>query len=219
MEYHWHETASRCEQLVFSPGAPLQMYRSLGVYRNSTTRSITGMLWHNRPGERCTWHVDHDFTGPTDSPALEVSIYSSESNYEELWRNAVSATLDQQLWPELETTPRLIRWSLRRIRKLPFIGPQLWSRIIIFVQWLQLLLIFKKHEYYVWCGVVPFCTWWMRIFFFSRLAPAYVQYLEWQSSVWLNTLATMVAQLLGSTLLGLSDSYAEYYENVDGGKS
>ncbi|PVH73433.1 hypothetical protein DL98DRAFT_607324 [Cadophora sp. DSE1049] len=205
MKYHWHDRAALCEKMEFLPGGDVEFYRSLGVYRNSTEVGKWGMTWQNRPGERCTWFIDTHHDRPADSPELVVLIRSPGN--EEMWRNAISATLDQELWPQLNSTPVLLRLWIRMVKKIPFVGGRLWRCIIRCVLWLQLLLIYQRHEYWMWCGEIWIC----RFFHVpGEMAPKWAQDLEWESAQILTRLSMRVARVL-RPFLGLEDGYPEYY--------
>lgn len=188
----------------------MEMYRSLGVYRNSSISGRAGMQWHIRPGERCAWGLNSHRDHPPGSLDLEVVVQSREGNNEELWRNAASATLDKCLWPELGSTPAALRWCIRGLKRIPFIGGLAWEQAVRFALWVQLLLIFQRHEYRVWCGYLPVCWWWDARPW-PETAPQWAQNLEWRSSEVMTTFSMLVARTLGQKLLGLSDGYPEYY--------
>ncbi len=205
MNYHWHDRAALCEKLDFLPGGEAELYRSLGVYRNSTESGNAGMPWQNRPGERCTWFLNTHRDHPAGSPDLEVFVRSPGN--EEMWRNVISATLDQDLWPELSSTPLLLRLWLRMMRMIPFVGGRLWRVIVRCVLWVQLLLIFQRHEYWVWCGEIQIC----RYFHLpGEMAPEWAQAFQWNSAIVLAKLSMRAARI-GRPLLGLKGGYPEYF--------
>ncbi len=70
------------------------------------------MRWHNEPGERCAWTLNFHRGYPAGSPDLQAFVRSLGN--EEMWRNVVFATLDQDLWPELDTTLLLFRRRVTR---------------------------------------------------------------------------------------------------------
>lgn len=210
MYYHWHDRAPLCEHMDFLTGGDMEMYRSLGPYRNSSVSGRAGAQWQNRPGERCAWGLNSHREHPQGSPDLEVVVRSQAGNNEEMWRNWASATIDMRLWPELGTTPAPVRWFLRGLRGLPLVGGWAWERAVRFALWVQMLLIFRRHEYWVWCGYVPVCWWWSARPW-PQMAPQWAQDVEWKSSETITRLAMLVARALGRNLLGLSDGYSEYY--------
>lgn len=204
MNFHWHERAALCETMHFLPGGDMEFYRSLGVYRNSTLSGPFGMKWTNRLGERCTWRLNSHYERPAGSPDLEVFVRSPGN--EEMWRNVVSANLDQDLWPQLSSTPLLLRLWMRIVRMIPFIGERLCSWIVGCVLWVQLLLIFQRHNYWVWCGYVSVCQYFHAP---GEMAPEWAQQVEWNSARIL-TIISMRGARLGAPLLGLKDGYPEY---------
>jgi len=89
---------------------------------------------------------------------------------------------------------------------LPFVGGKLWRKITRFVLWFQLLLIFRRHEYWRWCGEIHIC----RYFHVpGEMAPEWAQNLEWKSAPFFTRLSTRIARVAG-VLLGLKDGYPEY---------
>jgi len=207
MNYHWHKLPDLCERIDFLPGGDVELYRSLGVYRNSTISGRAGMHWQNRPGERCTWFLNSHRDHPAGSPDLEAFVQSPGN--EEMWRNVVSCILDNDLWPELRTTPLLCRLWIRLVKMLPVVGTGLSSRIMRVVLWVQLLLIYKRHGYWVWCGHIPICKLW-KISLRPDLPPQWAQDAQWKSADLLTKLSMNFAVLL-SPILGLQDGYLEYY--------
>lgn len=204
MNYHWHQRAVLCEMINFLPGGDAEFYRSQGVYRSSTESGKYGMPWQMKPGERCTWFLNTHHVRPVGAPDMEVIVRSAGN--EDLWRNIVSATLDQNLWPELSSTPLLVRLLMRMVRMLPFVGGILWSKINRCILWFQLLLIFQRHEYWLWCGEIRIC----RYFHVpGEMAPEWAQNLEWKSALFLTKISMRLARVAGF-LLGLKEGYTEY---------
>jgi hypothetical protein len=138
-----------------------------------------------------------------------LDVIVRREGYEELWRNVVSATLDKELWPELSSTPILVRAWMKVVKAIPFVGHRLWKSIIELVLKAQMLMMFEQHKYVVWCGHIPLTDWWPTPLW--EREPQWVQTAEWDSADFCNKIATSAARAIGRTVLGLSDSYLEYY--------
>ncbi|ETS86462.1 hypothetical protein PFICI_00290 [Pestalotiopsis fici W106-1] len=212
MRAHWHDRPELCEDISILPGGYFQIYRSTGVYANYTTSGIHGLSVKLRPGERCGWGF-RSASSQVRNADLEVLISQHLSKAtEEAWRNIVSATLDAELWPELASTPLPLKVSLRLLRKTPFVGQRMWTRIVRAVLWMQILLICQRHELDIWLGELGICWFWAA--WRNEVAPEWAQSIEWNSAEWLTWLVMLVVGALGRGVLGLKDGYDEYYRGT-----
>ncbi|KAI1173915.1 hypothetical protein F4777DRAFT_417146 [Nemania sp. FL0916] len=203
--YHWHMEEHKCEAIHFLPGGDVHFLQSLGVYRNSSTTARAGFRYLLRPGERSYWRVNEHRPHKEGDPSLEVLVRSERGA--ELWRNAVSATMDSALWPELATTPLMLRLMLRLLLAVPVVGPILRRACVEWALWVQLMAIYRRHEFWVWCGCVQFTWPW----FLDERPPEWVSDAEWRSAEILAKLTMGACWFIGIYALGMRDTYSEYF--------
>jgi hypothetical protein len=213
MQIHWHNSSDHVETIEHTAGAHWSLTQAIAVYGSSATKGASHSVREIKPGVRVSWQVDshwYEYHDPpvTGWPDLEVSVRGD--GYEELWRNIVSATLDKDLWPELASTPVVTRMLMKGIKAIPLFGHRLWKIVVDHVLKVQLLMIFGRYEYVIWCGYIPLTDWWPTPVLSDELAPEWVQKLEWRSAELFNKTATWAARMLGKTVLGLKDGYHEY---------
>jgi hypothetical protein len=183
-----------------------ELFIADGPYDNSTTLGRVGNTEEIPHKRRVSWHPCTRERVPEDIPDLEIIVRSQRN--EEMWRNAFSVQLDQEMWPTLTSTPRLVRLAMRGLKLTPVVGNRMWRKVISWVLWLQMLLIFDRFGYRTWCGKLDLLTWWPTKY--KELPPKWVQDLDWNSAEMFNRFWTKVAQRLAGPL-GLKDGYPEYY--------
>lgn len=195
------------------PGGDVYFFRETALYRSSSETSKVGLHWKLRPGERNGWSINPHRPHKEGDPDLEAVIVGDEGT-ESLWRNAVSAELDKDLWPTLSSTPLIIRLALRMAKLTPLIGDWLWTTAIAFALRVQLRVIYHPHSFYVWSGDVPFTKPWDYNLWVDK-PPEWAQKAEWRSAELLSIWVTRLCWFVGSFMLGMKDTYEEYYHPRD----
>lgn len=126
--YNWHLDKPKCQEFQFTPGGKVQFTKAL-PNRFSSGVSPLGFHCQLRLGERSYWNYNANGPPPKGNPDLEA-IVVGDAGTEDMWRTAVSAELNKDLWPTLSSTPLPIRLSLRLAKRTPFIGDWLWRTAV-----------------------------------------------------------------------------------------
>lgn len=202
MPYHWHTSQNQrhgaCESVKCLSGF-LYAFIAEGLFVNYTRAGSTGMKIKFAPDERVAW--DRNGSRKGDITPLEVEFVADQI----LWRNHCSATLDKDIYPQLDTTPFWMKFLFATLGAIPRWRNNMLNAIL----WVQLQTIFYAHNVHVYRGFIPFMWPWEYQPFGGR-PPQWARRLQIGSIYFIARMVITASYWLGRLVLGMQGRYAEY---------
>ncbi|KAM0425422.1 hypothetical protein ACHAPT_009479 [Fusarium lateritium] len=203
MRLHWHpsefgnpDALPSCERVSCVSGY-LRVFTTKGVSGGGDTLGRAGMTVFFEPGQQVAW-------GPArEDSQLQLKVDFVGNHV--LWRNICSAVLDRNLFPELSSTP----YWLRAIFAILRLAPVWRDKLLEWMLWIQLHVIFASNDFHIYYGRIPF-TWLYTLKPFGDDPPLWAKQWTLRSKLVISWVVMKTAYWAGRIFLGMKGEYTEY---------
>ena len=200
MPLHWHYQGLGCRSVKCVDGS-LRVYVARGSRGSYDKLGREGMTVQFQLGQLVTWGCSETDKTKSSVEPLAVDLDADEV----LHRNICSAIFDRDLVPELRSTPL---WLKALFVVLEWI-PTLRQRLLAYVLWIQLQVIFYAHDFQLYHGHIPI-TWLWTAQLGGGRPPQWALDLQLRTYYLISRVVMSSCYWAGRLFLGMRGEYPQY---------